>query len=284
MIRKIPAIFLLVFFCIFSFSHAEEKVKKYPPYPEVWGYEFPWPRNDREDSFIGVRKADNGDYIVTYISKETVIRHKKTENLDYFTEWAVLHFFSKDKISFSANQTDDLDKYIIKYPEVKHKMPDGIILSDGTVIKQVNICPSGRCIDPFYCLYIEIMDGRNNTLAKKMLLYLYDKSVKKHIDKYCERNQDYGNNYVKRGVSNAYAKFVLLEDDTFLLYDMEGNYIIRFDKFFNTRSSLINKKLFILDRSEYENLRAKIIKTDDQSQNDAIIKYLKNIKEKEKER
>ena len=38
--------------------------KKYPPYPDVWGYELPWPGKDDRDSSMSIYKMPDGDYAV----------------------------------------------------------------------------------------------------------------------------------------------------------------------------------------------------------------------------
>jgi hypothetical protein len=71
--------------------------------------------------------------------------------------------------------------------------------------------------------------------------------------------------------------FVPLEDETFLLVEFDGNTVIRFDKDFNTKSDLLNKKIFVVERTTIEEIRNKLKKQkkyDEQSYYDAIQDYV----------
>jgi hypothetical protein len=65
----------------------------------------------------------------------------------------------------------------------------------------------------------------------------------------------------------------LLEDDTFLI--LRHNMIIRLDKDLNTKSRLLNNRLFLLDKNVYDKLS---FEGNDQQVVDAIYKHILQLK------
>jgi len=258
-------LFLLIFISLSS----TEETKKYPPYPEVWGYEFPWPGKRNRYAAIDVAKTPNGDFVVTYIKNWG----------EKINKYEGILFFSGKKKDFTKS---DYNEFWRKNKELKEKK---VLFNDGTVVEQISIATSAHCPDPFYDCYIAKKGKDGKFIDKKMLLYLYDEPLRSNINRYCERNTSYNKDYILKKVDNVYAKFVPLEDGTFLIYDAEGNFIIRFDENFNTKSTLMSRKVFLISRSDYEKIydkQAKESKINDQAMNDVIAKYLINLKEEDK--
>ncbi|PYV83772.1 MAG: hypothetical protein DMG05_25565 [Acidobacteria bacterium] len=76
---------------------------------------------------------------------------------------------------------------------------------------------------------------------------------------------------------------ISLEDGTFLLYDQDGNIIMRFDRDFNTKSELLNRRVFVVDRQAMDAFVLEYIKRrnldyNDQTLNDAVYAYVANLK------
>jgi hypothetical protein len=87
-------------------------------------------------------------------------------------------------------------------------------------------------------------------------------------------------------LENVGSGFVLLNDGTFLLINGYGGFIIRFDKDLNTKSELLNKKLFLIDRDVFVKKflnKHKLGKTakDLQALHDDLVKYFMDIKNKQ---
>ncbi len=269
-------VFLVVMILVsWTSSFAQEK-KKYPPYPDVWGYEFPWPEKNSRNSFINVTKMPDGDYMVTYVRERQKLKRKDGSCCDYISKYKGVSFFS-EKIFFE----DEYKKLKRENIRTNHK----IIANGGNIIEQISIATSGHCSDPFYDYYVIKKDNNEKYLEIKMFLYFYDKPQRTNINKYCERNNSYNKDYFLKRVENMYVKFVPIEDGTFFLYDPEGNVIIRFDERFNTKSALMNKRVFMINRSDYEKIydrQSKEGKIDDQAMNDAISQYLGNLKKEGK--
>lgn len=267
--RTVPFIILILLFFV-SWSFAQEK--KYPPYPDVWGYEFPWPEKKSRNSFIDVTKMPDGDYMVTYMIERRKLKRK--EDSSYHYKYEGVSFFSGRKYS-----EDEFKK--IRREDIKANQH--ITFDDGCVIEQKTEGLT-RCANSFD-RYIIKKDKNGTPIAEKMLLYLYSKSIETDIDLQCERNWGYKKNYFFKRLENVFAFFVPLENGSFLLFDKEGNFIIRFDKYFKTRSSLINNKIFLINRAEYTKIQkeqSSLSKIDDQSMNNVMSNYLTNLKREEK--
>ncbi|MFB3884944.1 MAG: hypothetical protein ACE144_06930 [Thermodesulfobacteriota bacterium] len=279
--KKIERIFsfivALVMLITVSWAYSFAQVQtKYPPYPDVWGYEFPWPEKNSRNSFINVTKMPDGDYLVTYVRERQKLKRKDGSCCDYISKYEGVSFFS-GKIFVE----DEYKKRKRENIRVNHN----ITANGGNIIEQTSIATSGHCTDSFYDYYVIKKDSNKKYLERKMFLYLYDEPQRININKYCERNNSYNKDYFLKKVENMYVKFAPIGDGTFFLYDPEGNVIIRFDEKFNTKSALMNKRVFMIDRSDYEEIydrQSKEGKIDDQAMNDAISEYLVNLKKEGK--
>jgi hypothetical protein len=268
---KLLVIIIFILFYSISISFAEEK--KYPPYPDVWGYELPWPKKDSMRSNIEISKMQNGDYLVTYIKKIIDTKRSDGSCCNSFFEFEGISFFSGIKKRFTV---EEFNEFWRNNHENKVKK-DSIVFKDGSSIERINT-GAGRSPDPFYSYYIVKKDKDGKVIYDKILLYLLEKPKKVKIDKNAERNWDYKNNYYLNKVENIYPIFIPLDDDSFLLYNGGGNFIIRYDKNFNTKTSLQNNKIFFVDRKDILNKLADKSNNNDQLTNDIIAKYLLNLK------
>lgn len=273
----IISIFLLV---SISLSYAEEK-KKYPPYPDVWGYELPWPDKNSRRSGIDIAKMPFGDHMITYVKKWTRVTRKDGSCCDSTGKFAGVLFFAGKSKEFTESEYNE---FWIRHRD-KRVGGNQMVLSDGSFIEQVSIATSAHCPDPFRDYYIVKKSKYGEIEENKMFLYLYDRPQRSNINRYCERNSSYKKDYILKRADSVYVRFVLLEDDTFLIYDTAGNFVIRFDKNFNTKSNLINNKLFVINRIDYENIydrKSREGKINDQEVNDALAHYLINLQKEGK--
>jgi len=252
-----------------------QEAKKYPPYPDVWGYRLSIAEGISPGFRVG-RMAD-GDYIVSY-DKE-----KKKDGF-YRTLWVT--FFGGVNKEF---EKDEWGKFWKKMGEEKREVEFSrwpkITLSDGTTIERYGGPASGRCDDPFDA-YFKTKDKNSNDIIRKMFFYLYDKPVKDHLNPYCERNMHYNKDYYFKKVENIFVvHFLPLEDDTFLmLFEVPKSLLfIRFDSNFNTkRSDLFGKDIFGVDRKTFVDIRNKLKDGNDQEVNNTLSAYLKKIREEGK--
>jgi len=268
-ILSLMILFLLIFV---SWSYAVEK-KKYPPYPNVWGYEFP---TDGKSPSFDVAKMEDGDYMIAYT--------KKREGKEKYKIAWVLFFDGKNE-DFKAGEYDKfLHKIVKEKREIKLPPVTNVTFSDGSIL-EVNSMGGSRCADPFD-MFLRKKNKDGKAISEKMLLYLFNKPVKKEINRMCERNWQYKGKYYSEKVENMWVKFVSLEDDTFLMLisSPKSVVIIRFDKDFNTKFDLMNRKIFLIDRRAFVEIRNKLTEKNDQTVNDALSNYLTSLTKKEVEK
>ena len=94
--------------------------KKYPPYPDVLGYELAWPDKNSRDSQMTVYRMSNGDYVATYIKH--AFQGKRADgsccdSTDLKLDFAALSFFSQEWIAAGFKDTE---LGVWMKPEVNH--------------------------------------------------------------------------------------------------------------------------------------------------------------------
>ena len=188
-------------------------------------------------------------------------------------------FFSK---IWKSGGVDEYYKTQKKFETGKRKIEFkdrfSVSFSDGSKIEYNHSANSSY--SPYY-RFIRKKDKNKKETPSKMLLYLYNKPVKKKVDTSKERNFDYDKEYYFKKVESMAVEYLIpLEDDTFLVasHGPESIVIIRFDKEFNTKSELIGKNIFIIDEKVTEDIYSKI-GIYDASRDEALYEYILKIKE-----
>lgn len=278
------SIILMMGFVIRSFA---QEVKKYPPYPDVWGYEIINADKSVIDPHIVIIKMSDNDYMIRYITKV-----KKIGKDLKFSRAGHLFFSGKtiefgqdvkevQRISDEARKEERYHSFI-----VADSLKPKIVFRDGGSLERKGTW-SGGCDNPFSAdkYYVKkTKDG--NIIKEKVLVLLLSKPIKEEIDSKCERNWDYKEKYYYRRVAIMPSSYMIsLEDDTFMLVfrfirEINGKRsvpIIRFDKDFNTKADLIKYNFFLLDRLEYINVIEKS-KGDDNSNHEVVADYLLKLK------
>lgn len=298
MIKKIATIFILLFLCSVSFSYAEEAVKKYPPYPDVWGIELPVSESVDYAALRVVRMPD-GDYMVVYA--KAWVKLKEKEKAKYVGQ-LVFSGASKD---FKTD--DEYNKFfeqmreegrILRFhaPPAKRK----IITEEDRIKRLADSSSYGRGIsvgggdvrtedcNPLDG-YLVMLNKDGKTLSKKKLLYVYSKPMKKEVPLTCEGTETYrGKFYYEKVHFLEEMAYYSLEDDTFLFVGFLKNQsppsvvVIRFARDFETKSDLINKKVFVVDEEVYEKLTYKPDLDNQVKVDQAMYNYLIKIKKNNK--
>lgn len=268
------AVLLLLIFSAASF--AEEAVKKYPPYPDVWGIELPV--YGTRPSFDWVAKMTDGDYMITY-TRERRSQKGKVQGI-YTAAW--LLFLAGTSKDFEKDDWGKTWKTITdENRDIKYTIKPKVIFSDGSSIEYRS--DSGNCADPFD-RFLQKKDKNGKVVDEKMLLYLFDKPIKTDINEKCELNWDYKKNYYFKKIEHMDIPYLIsLEDDTFLVlsYGPKSIVALRFDKDLRTKSDLMGKNVFLIDRNALINLRSKIKDSSDSGTGDALSKYLLKLKKGE---
>jgi hypothetical protein len=273
-IIKYSLLILIVLFA--ALAYAEET--KYPPYPDVWGYEFPWPAEN--DIFSHIRKArmDNGDFLIAYINK--VNKQKIKRDIKFIFENRGVYFFAGKEIRFTVQESNKFwDQYIKKHKN--NQRDDRVIFSDKSVIKRVSKDYGRPDADRQLRTYIVKEDKDGNIIWTKNILYMPVKPLRKEVrhDPVDDRNNSLKSKYLTQRVVDVFPIFVPLQDDTFLFYDMEGNFIIRLDKDMKTKSNLMNNRIFLIDSEIAEKIEDKLTdneKYNDQTINNALYEYIQS--------
>ena len=241
---------------------AGEAAEPYPPYPEVWGRELPYPGDDSYSIHQEVFEAPDGRVIVDIYASPL--------RSDEF-EFRVLDFFSGEMRTIDKKTSYDIRS------GGKHKRlyTLDIELADGGRLTYESRRVS-NCTVTYNIHYVK-RDRDGEIVADKMLLHLYDRPVRVGVDPYCEISSDRAHFHQNwRQVGLAFAP---LKDGTFLAYD--GPFIIRFDPDLNA-PFIDNKRLFLLDRAVVMDLVDEGFARDGpslQNIDDVIYDYLIKLRE-----
>ncbi|MGI0025958.1 MAG: hypothetical protein ACREA4_12560, partial [Nitrososphaera sp.] len=252
-----------------SFSYAAEPEKHYPPYPDVWGHELPMPRKDGSSTGLEPTKLPNGDYVFTFFKKILI---KSPQNWEYYK--AVLHFFSGERADITEQE------YVAFWRTHKrawdlYNRPKAQF-HDGSSVRDFN--PTiDACSGYLKGFSIAKVDTHGKVVRMVVPLVLYA-APREDVARYpCEGNEDYDKDYFMRQVSVPEWNVLPLEDDTFLIYSANENLILRLDKDFNSKSELLNRRVFIIDANTYQQIALRTA-GDDQAINDALTDYVLTLK------
>ena len=250
-------------------EQAQEKAvaKKYPPYPDVWGYELPWRDMDDREVRLDITKTDDGDYFVTYITAKKQVKRLDGSCCDVHFKYAGLSFFGN--IRKDIEETE-YDKFWQAHKRITFSDYREVNFKDDSMIRQESH-DHPKCY--VFAPYTLARYGKGG--AYKTLLYLRDKPRKRKINPNCESVLGLGRDHIFEQVEPVYSRFVPLEDDTFLVYDFSGNFIIRFTKDLETKYPL-NERIFLLDAEVVDKIRSESANI--QIANDNLVAYLLKLK------
>lgn len=226
--------------------------RRYPPYPDVWGYELGETGKEKDGSdspfvltaTMNVLEMPNGDYAISYRKGSQFKR-------------GLLNFFEGKNIDVMSSYVDYL---ITKYPRAKtlnslSGRSESIEIR-GTKIHVVKELKESECPPAPYEVFLQKTDNRGQILAEVVVLFLHDFSqpsvtVSSKCWSYDFVRPQVGE--VMHGrVQAIWPEIILLADGSFLLY--ANNIIIRLDENFNSRSEFINKRVFLVDRADIQSI------------------------------
>ncbi|MGH8614790.1 MAG: hypothetical protein ACREYF_22875 [Gammaproteobacteria bacterium] len=253
-----------------SFSYAAEPEKHYPPYPEVWGYELQMPRKDDSSTGLDPTRLPNGDYGFTLFKKIII---NSPQDWEFYN--AVLHFFSGKKMDITQ------EEYVAFWRTHKrawdlYNQPKARF-HDGSWVGGFN--PTiDACSGYLKGFSIAKVDTHGKVVRTVVPLVLYA-APREDVARYpCEGNEDYDKDYFMRQVSVPEWNVLPLEDDTFLIYSANENLILRLDKDFNSKSDLLNRRIFLIDQDIYLKITNASPRRDDQALNDVLSNYVLTLK------
>ena len=257
----------LTFFQVVEASAARTSSDKklYPPYPDVWGYELPYPtENDRDATYSGYVNPDGG---VSFLIITDIKRIKGS----YEAKFASLDFFSGVITKFKSD--DEENEYGAKNRKNRISFNGGKALSfsDGLQLKFDGY--SHNCYRSFP-FRLQVIAKNGDILASKYLIYMRDTPQIRDVTSYCEMAD--GKDSFNESVESMYGSIVMLQDDTFIFSEGGGNMILRMDK--NLETKFKSKHLFIVDADVIDGIQKVLSEKNDlnfQSLNDAVSDYLK---------
>lgn len=251
-----------------------ETAKKYPPYPDVWGYELPYPEEHHRDARLGVYRMENGDVFVSYVKHRVTSLRKDGTCCDFKSSYAGFYFFSREKHNMTTREFNAFGQQH-RANRVGFRDYEKIILKDGDSISRGGTTHS-RCYVSFP-YYLVKKDSRGEVIARKSLLYLRDTPRERPINPYCEGAG--GLSRIHERVDSGVFNLVPLADNTFLVFEPYGNLIIRLDDNLNTKFQ--DPHVFLVDTEIIENMAKKLAEEgeyNNQTINDAVARYLQGLK------
>ncbi len=244
---------------------ADETEYKYPPYPNVWGYEIPIVSNYTVKTYpIDLYKLPDGDILITYPMDMSKPIYK----------YAGLSFFSQHKW---GNEVTDLMNHL---PLASTELGNTsqvykIIFSDGTYLVQESKHPLG-CYDKTtetFALYAK--DGQS--IWRKKLIHILPKPEPETNFSHCEETEPF-----TRKVETDLWHAIPLADDTFILVSgtFSTPFVFRFNKSLQTQYPL-NTEWIVVDGDEWDK-NAETVAGNYQTRINKQFEYLKLKIEREK--
>lgn len=228
---------LVVFFLIMlhaagSVAYAEglsRKTSQYPPYPDVWGLD---PGPYRTPIVFAVWLAPNGDFLLQ------MSRDKCVPACGHNAKYVAREFFAQHERQISS---DDFNHFKIRFtaPDTPRSLGSKELqFSDGSTLSIHGGSTNGCSTEPFPGYY-ELKDVNGKTILRKSIF------VRLAKPKTISCPSDVA--YYKISVDTDSHMIVPLGDDTFLIPNIAGRYVIRFDRQFRTRFPYDHSQIFIVD-------------------------------------
>lgn len=207
-------------------------VKKYPPYPDVWDWITPFP--SRTSYRFQAELLPDGDVQLSYQLKSK--SPKPTEDVIPRGEEYSFLFFDKQSLS-------PLKDFPARHNKWRVRLPSGkIILNPGSG-------GGGNCFHLFDRVFT-VHDREANELAHKVLFYVLDHPETFVPSGMCE-GMPYDDPPFSYRMVTMLGDLIPLEDNTFLVVDFEHGVVIRFDEQWQSKSPLLNHRIFIMDKQEF---------------------------------
>lgn len=225
---------MAVFFLFSNISNAAEKFhnKRYPPYPEVWGYNLYVP-----DAEVGaVYRVEDGDILfVLYTYNDR--RNPKTGFVEPFKEkCTLLKFFSEEKIELDPSECEKkiAHKELGQKVELPIQPNVPIRFSDGSSLQYVIEPEDKRCAHLELTQKFLLKTSKTGEQKKYSLFSLFpNDDVSMTFDKGECPNSGNASPILYQKLSFIGANLIPLEDDTFIAYG--PRIIVRFNKEMNTK-------------------------------------------------
>jgi hypothetical protein len=261
--RLLPGIVMVLGLACSSTEIASSQEKRaYPPYPDIWGYEFP--SNSPTKRYMGLRLYDHpdGDILVSYVM-----------GLGGPEEHFVFHgmgFFSGKKARYSRAQYNALE-----HIHRRIAPPTKARFSDGSVLTPWSTCIGNCC--PAYRRFLRKIDSKGRDVLRKTMFFVSDKPVRIGVSRYCEHNSGLNRDEIETRIVPLDPVLKRLEDDTVVLADSSGTVVIRLTPNLESKSTLFGRQIVLIDRQVVDELHVNPATgqpRNDQEVADAIEAYI----------
>lgn len=209
-------------------------VKKYPPYPDVWEWVTPYPT--RMSYRFQAEMRPDGDVQLSFQLKGQ--SPKPTEDVFPRGEEHSLLFFSKRSIAPPKD---------IQASHNKRR----VILPNGKIVMILGTSGgSGNCFREFD-RSLAVRDHNEQELSHKMLFYVLGSPETFVPSGMCE-GMPYDDPPFSYRIVTMLADLIPLQDNTFLVVDYVHGVVIRFDEQWQSKSSLLNRRVFVMGEQEVQ--------------------------------
>ncbi|MBA8666880.1 hypothetical protein H1Q59_03110 [Holosporaceae bacterium 'Namur'] len=263
---------------------------KYPPYPDVWGYDISEvTTRDNKSSFSSVYKALNGDIVFEVLDK------RYNEKGLIKNKYLILKFFEG-----KTEEVDNIKTYIKENNLERIYEISKIILKNGQHIESYystggTLCQNNELLQNLL-LKGQVKEGRDRLSihdedVEKVSIIAARPNISRSIDKedgYCDRGGPGGGELIYEQLYFLPMGMIKLDDDTFIT--VSNHLAIRFDSNFKTKFKpkhdvclsttndwCIKGNFFVIPYSIIEELDMKTTKDNDhgvQGLHDRILLYL----------
>ena len=265
---------LLLLGCMLAHTasvHAQSPTQHYPPYPGIWQWVIP--QAYEHDSIVNLYALPTGEYVISSTWWEPVDRPRAERTMH-----------SACRTLFAQGQTTEEACRALERSGRWVKPTEKIQFRDGTTIER------GGSIHP-YCYgglspTLVIKNPQREVIAEKVLLVIRDTPRRYEASSRCA---DGGEDFDEKVVA-LFANFVLLADETFLLFDgttfgygpdKEFGFLLRFDKQLHIQATLLGQKMFLIDSATLNNIEVQGGYSNYQEIDEILLTYLSKLQRKE---
>lgn len=234
MVRLLSTILLLSFICIANATEESTAEKKFPPYPDVWGYDLSdIPAIQNGTGWVDAYQMPDGDvwFIIDHSFEydkpmQQPFCDKKNQ------KYVLLKFFTGEKTILDRKQKFEIREMST---QKRRMVYDPINFSDGSTLKHKSEY-ADYCNTPYFTHeYFIKTDNKGNT--EKFTFLVATPQINVVESRACCNFKRSPYFYSKLKIMDT---LIELGDDTFLLYNVNSNVIIRLDKNLNTKFAPVN--------------------------------------------
>jgi uncharacterized protein len=230
--------------------------KRYPPYPDIWELQSPLLQSDT-NQVIDHLELSNGDMWFSYSRQETLKHNPANHNRPNLQKG--ITFFGRQAVDLNDTNSEMSLPDGSKVEPLSYGYSGLATLTDGTDISSFeneykNGCYQGPGENSL------IHDRQNGThekwLQQKVVFLVLEKPIRlltgltkgQQRPAACDTTEE----RIKTRVVSLAGAVIPLQDGGFLLEDVRYGIVVRFDSNLNTRSSLLNRRVFLMGSDAYE--------------------------------